>query len=694
MLKKAYLDSSKSASRPGGGSQNLTAYRRFYIKRTKARMSNFRQDNQQGGSNENQAPDKPNEGKPFGNSSWLLWVVAAIIIGQIFFYFSNTNSQDISWTDFKRSILANQDVEKITVVNKELAEVYIKRERLGQDAYSHIKSGNPGPHYTFNIGSIESFERELDEAQQDVPPQQRIDIEYVNRTNWMSGILSWILPLAIIVAIWMFMLRRMGGGGVGGGPGGSNIFDFGKSRAKLFEKGQSNVTFDDVAGLEEVKVEVKEVVDFLKNPSRYTRLGAKIPKGVLLVGPPGTGKTLLARAVAGQAGVPFYSISGSEFVEMFVGVGASRVRDLFQKAKVNSPSIIFIDEIDAIGRSRGKAVSLQSNDERESTLNQILTEMDGFGINTGVIVLAATNRGDVLDRALLRPGRFDRQIYLELPTMTERRAILNVHTKDLKLGEDIDLDLLAAQTPGFSGADIANVCNEAALIAARRDKPAIEMQDFHDAVDRVIAGLEKKSKIISEGEKKVIAYHEAGHATASWFLENADTLLKVSIVPRGRSLGAAWYLPQENVIFNKDQFTDRLCAALGGRAAEDLIFGKVSSGALDDLEKVTKQAYMMVAYYGLNEELGNISFYDSTGQYEQSLQRPYSEATAQMIDQEVRKLVASAYQHTKELLQKHRSKLVTLAEMLLSKEVVFQKDLEVIFGKRPKVVEEGPIENS
>jgi cell division protease FtsH len=649
-------------------------------------MSDLRQDQQ----NPNENPGPPSEGgnKPFGNSSWLLWIVAAIILGQIFIYFASGSAKEISWQRFQNDILTNhQDIERIVVVNWESAEVYIRQEQL--DKYPDVRSNTTGPHFTFNISSPEILEQALQEAQKDVPSQRQLDLKYEKRTNWMGNILAWILPLIIIIAIWMFLLRRMGGGGIGGGggPGGGNIFDFGKSRAKLFEKGQSNVTFEDVAGLEEVKVEVKEVVDFLKNPSRYTRLGAKIPKGVLLVGPPGTGKTLLARAVAGQAGVPFYSISGSEFVEMFVGVGASRVRDLFLKAKTNAPSIIFIDEIDAIGRSRGKAVSFQSNDERESTLNQILTEMDGFGTNAGVIVLAATNRGDVLDRALLRPGRFDRQIYLELPTMTERRAILNVHTRDLKLGDDIDLDLLAAQTPGFSGADIANVCNEAALIAARRNKEAIAMQDFHDAVDRVIAGLEKRSKIISEGEKKVIAHHEAGHATASWFLEHADTLLKVSIVPRGRSLGAAWYLPQENVIYNTEQFMDRLCAALGGRAAEDLIFGKVSSGALDDLEKVTKQAYMMVAYYGLNKELGNISFYDSTGQYEQSLQRPYSEATAQKIDEEVRKLIASAYERTKALLLKHRAQLEALAAMLLDKEVVFQKDLEVIFGKRPYPIE-------
>ncbi|MCB0550873.1 MAG: ATP-dependent zinc metalloprotease FtsH, partial [Phaeodactylibacter sp.] len=646
--------------------------------------------------NSNEPSD--NGRKPFGpgsedprggltSNSWIIWILVALLMVQMFFYFNSSPAKQISWTEFKQEMLATRDVERIVVVNKETAEVYIKKEKLGQGRYSDIEAGNTGPHYSFNIGSIETFEKSLEEAQQGVPPEERIDVNYTTRTNWWGSILSWVLPFAIIIGIWVFILRRMrpGGGGVGGG---NNIFDMGKSKAKLFEKGQSDVTFDDVAGLEEVKVEVKEIVDFLKNPSRYTRLGAKIPKGVLLVGPPGTGKTLLARAVAGEAGVPFYSISGSEFVEMFVGVGASRVRDLFKKAKQNSPSIIFIDEIDAVGRSRGKAVSLQSNDERENTLNQILTEMDGFGTNTGVIVLAATNRGDVLDRALLRPGRFDRQIYLELPTRKERLAIFKVHTKPLKLGEDIDLDTLSSQTPGFSGADIANVCNEAALIAARRNKDAVGMADFYDATDRVIGGLEKKSKIISEKEKQVIAYHEAGHATASWYLEHADTLLKVSIVPRGRSLGAAWYLPQENVIYNKDQLTDRLCAALGGRAAEEVVFGKVSSGALDDLEKVTKQAFTMVAFYGLNEKLGNISYYDSNGQYEQSFHKPYSEATAQLIDQEVHELVEKAYERTKKVLREHREELEKLAKLLLKKEVVFKEDLVEVFGKRPYGVEE------
>lgn len=628
--------------------------------------------------NQTNPKSQPSKGKPNSPSgrspSWLLYILLALLLGQAVFYFNGSQTEEISWSRFKQEMLGNGDVYKIDVINQQKAEVYIKSEALTSSRYPEIDSSQSGPHYTFNIGSLDNFQETLDANQE--ATGNTIDLAFQERTDWVGRILSWMLPILIIVGIWIFILRRMRPGG-GMGSGGGNIFDIGKSKAKLFEKGSSDVTFKDVAGLEEVKVEVKEVVDFLKNPSRYTKLGAKIPKGVLLVGPPGTGKTLLARAVAGQAEVPFYSISGSEFVEMFVGVGASRVRDLFKKAKQTSPSIIFIDEIDAIGRSRGKSAAMQANDERENTLNQILTEMDGFGTNTGVIVMAATNRGDVLDR----------QIYLELPTRTERKAILEVHTKPLAMSEDIDLDTLAAQTPGFSGADIANVCNEAALIAARRSKEQVEMKDFYDATDRVIAGLEKKSKIISEGEKKVIAHHEAGHATASWFLKHADNLLKVSVVPRGRSLGAAWYLPQEHVIYNTDQFMDRICTALGGRAAEEIIFGKVSSGALDDLEKVTKQAYTMVAYYGLNEKLGNISYYDSTGQSEQSLQKPYSEATAQVIDEEVHKLVETAYQRTLNLLRDHRTQLEELAQLLLTKEVAFKDDLIAIFGERTQEVE-------
>lgn len=480
--------------------------------------------------------------------------------------------------------------------------------------------------------------------------------------------------------LFMFLMRRMGGGAAGGG---SQIFNIGKSKAQLFDKElQVKITFNDVAGLEEAKVEVMEIVDFLKNPKKYTTLGGKIPRGALLVGPPGTGKTLLAKAMAGEAQVPFFSLSGSDFVEMFVGVGASRVRDLFRQAKEKAPCIIFIDEIDAIGRARGKSPSFSSNDERESTLNQLLTEMDGFGSNSGVIVIAATNRADILDRALLRPGRFDRQIYVELPDLNGRKAIFNVHLKPLKINDTLDIDFLARQTPGFSGADIANVCNEAALIAARKNKHVIEKQDFLDAIDRIIGGLEKKNKIISAQEKKVIAFHEAGHASVSWLLEHASPLVKVTIVPRGNSLGAAWYLPEERQITTRDQLLDEICAALGGRAAEDVVFGKVSTGALSDLEKITKQAYAMVTIYGLNDKIGNISFYDSSGQQEYSFGKPYSEQTAQIIDQEVKKLIDEAYHRTTTLLTDNKDQLTQLATRLLEKEVLFKEDLEQIFGKR------------
>ncbi|MBP6271227.1 MAG: ATP-dependent zinc metalloprotease FtsH, partial [Fluviicola sp.] len=480
------------------------------------------------------------------------------------------------------------------------------------------------------------------------------------------------------------MMRRMGGGG-GGGPGGQ-IFNIGKSRAQVYEKGKStNVTFKDVAGLEGAKEEIQEIVEFLKNPKKYTELGAKIPKGALLVGPPGTGKTLLAKAVAGEAKVPFFSLSGSDFVEMFVGVGASRVRDLFKQAKEKSPAIIFIDEIDAIGRARGKNAGFSSNDERENTLNQLLTEMDGFGTNSGVIILAATNRADVLDAALMRAGRFDRQIYVDMPDLNERKEIFQVHLKPLKLDHSVDVDFLSKQTPGFSGADIANLCNEAALIAARKEKKFVEKQDFLDAVDRIIGGLEKKNKIITKGEKRAIAFHEAGHATVSWLLEHAHPLVKVTIVPRGRSLGAAWYLPEERSITTTEQILDEMCAALGGRAAEQIIFGKISTGALSDLEKVTKQAYAMVSIYGLNEKIGNISYYDSQGR--ESFTKPYSEVTARIIDEEVSKLIEAQYQRAIELLTANQDKLTTLADKLLEKEVIFKENLEEIFGKRQWISE-------
>ncbi|MEM9144138.1 MAG: ATP-dependent zinc metalloprotease FtsH, partial [Bacteroidota bacterium] len=491
-----------------------------------------------------------------------------------------------------------------------------------------------------------------------------------------------MLPFILIIGIWTYLMRRMSGGG-GGGAGGQ-IFNIGKSKAKLFdEKTDTRTSFRDVAGLEGAKEEVEEIVEFLKNPDKYTSLGGKIPKGALLVGPPGTGKTLLAKAVAGEAKVPFFSLSGSDFVEMFVGVGASRVRDLFKQAKDKSPAIIFIDEIDAIGRARGKNNFTGSNDERENTLNQLLTEMDGFGTNTNVIVLAATNRADVLDKALMRAGRFDRQIYVDLPDIRERKEIFEVHLRPIKTAETLDLDFLARQTPGFSGADIANVCNEAALIAARKEKKAVNKQDFLDAVDRIVGGLEKKNKIITAGEKKTIAYHEAGHATVSWMLEHAAPLVKVTIVPRGQSLGAAWYLPEERLIVRPEQMKDEMCATLGGRAAEKVIFDKISTGALSDLEKVTKQARAMVTIYGLNDEIGNITYYDSSGQTEYGFTKPYSEETAQRIDEEISKIIEEQYQRALEVLEKNKDKLIALAERLLEKEVIFKEDLEKIFGQRP-----------
>jgi cell division protease FtsH len=524
-----------------------------------------------------------------------------------------------------------------------------------------------------NIGNHANFEKALDE-------RGYKDYENIIETNWFAQILGYLLPFGIIVLIWMFVMRRMSGGG-GGGGGGSQIFNIGKSRAQVYEKGKStNITFKDVAGLEGAKEEIVEIVEFLKNPKKYTELGAKIPKGALLVGPPGTGKTLLAKAVAGEAKVPFFSLSGSDFVEMFVGVGASRVRDLFRQAKEKAPAIIFIDEIDAIGRARGKNNGFNTNDERENTLNQLLTEMDGFGTNSGVIILAATNRADVLDSALMRAGRFDRQIYVDMPDLNERREIFGVHLKPIKISTEIDIDFLAKQTPGFSGADIANLCNEAALIAARHNKTQVEKQDFLDAVDRIIGGLEKKNKIITPEEKKTIAYHEAGHASVSWLLQYANPLVKVTIVPRGQSLGAAWYLPEERSITTTEQLLDDMCATLGGRAAEQLTFNRISTGALSDLERVTKQAYAMTSIYGLNERVGNISFYDSQGR--DAFTKPYSEDTAKMIDEEVSKLIESQYQRALELLGKNQDKLAQLADRLLTSEVIFKEDLEAIFGKR------------
>ncbi|MDH3796504.1 MAG: ATP-dependent zinc metalloprotease FtsH, partial [Flavobacteriaceae bacterium] len=534
--------------------------------------------------------------------------------------------------------------------------------------------------YVLNIGDLQIFQNDISE----IKKNNNLDtiVEFDKESNVFMDILLSMLPFIVIIGIWIYLMRRMSGG-AGGGAGGQ-IFNIGKSKAKLFdEKTDTRTSFQDVAGLEGAKEEVQEIVEFLKFPDKFTSLGGKIPKGALLVGPPGTGKTLLAKAVAGEAKVPFFSLSGSDFVEMFVGVGASRVRDLFKQAKDKSPAIIFIDEIDAIGRARGKNNFTGSNDERENTLNQLLTEMDGFGTNTNVIVLAATNRADVLDKALMRAGRFDRQIYVDLPDIRERKEIFEVHLRPIKTAETLDLDFLARQTPGFSGADIANVCNEAALIAARKEKKSVEKQDFLDAVDRIVGGLEKKNKIITPGEKKTIAYHEAGHATVSWMLEHAAPLVKVTIVPRGQSLGAAWYLPEERLIVRPEQMKDEMCATLGGRAAEKIIFDKISTGALNDLEKITKQARAMVTIYGLNDEIGNLTYYDSSGQNEYGFTKPYSEETAQKIDREISKLIEEQYKRALLVLEENKDKLIILAERLLEKEVIFKEDLEKIFGQRP-----------
>lgn len=631
----------------------------------------------------NQRPgNKP--GKKSFNLSWIyLFLLALVLVPMLF---DTQRGKEVSWIQLETEIMNRRAVEKIVIENGEKAKIYIKEE-FAADPYfkdvfkKPVIGGRSGPQYFIRIGSVESFERKLDEVQKEIPTSQKVPVSYEKKSNWLWNIASWILPFLLILLIWNFFLRRSGI--FRGSDGDLSPFNFGKSTATLSEKQESTVTFDDVAGLEEAEMEVKEVVDFLKNPGAFTRLGAKIPKGVILVGPPGTGKTLLAKAVAGEAQVPFFSISGSEFVEMFVGVGASRVRDLFKRAKEKAPCIIFIDEIDAIGRSRGRGAFLSgANDERESTLNQLLTEMDGFTTNSGVIVLAATNRADMLDAALLRPGRFDRHIYLELPNLRERKEIFKVHLRPLKLDDTIDVSFFAAQTPGFSGADIANICNEAALIAARKKKEKIGREDFLDAIDRIVAGIEKKSKIISAEEKKIVAYHEAGHTVVSWLLPHVDPLVKVSIIPRGKSLGAAWYLPEEKQIKSQTAFTEHLCATLGGRAAEEVIFGEVSSGALDDLEKVTKEAYMMVVYYGFNKKLGNISYYDSSGQRDTSIQKPFSEDTARLIDEEVRKLVDSAYEETKAILEKHKESLIQIAEILLKKETIFKDDIEQVLGKR------------
>ena len=648
---------------------------------------------------EGSQPDgKPRSGGPQGTpggkkprfSFYWVYAIAAIVIIALNFFNWGGAAVEISQMRFENEMLVwdeteGTDIEKLKIINQETVEVFIKEDRLYKEKYDDVDTGRgvgetSGPHYTFRIASVENFEKLVRETQAEWPVADRFPVYPETRRSWGTDMLSWLLPIGLLIAFWIFIMRRMASGG---GPGGQ-MFNIGKSKATLFDKDTHvSIDFNHVAGLEEAKVELMEIVDFLKNPQKYTDLGGKIPKGALLVGPPGTGKTLLAKAVAGQAQVPFFSLSGSDFVEMFVGVGASRVRDLFKQAKEKAPCIIFIDEIDAIGRARGKNPVTGANDERENTLNQLLAEMDGFGSNLGVIILAATNRADILDRALMRAGRFDRQIHVEMPDLTEREAIFKVHMKPIKLEKDVNPEFLAKQTPGFSGADIANVCNEAALIAARRDKKVVDRQDFLDAIDRIIGGLEKRNKIILPSEKKVIAYHESGHAAVSWLLEHAHPLVKVTIVPRGKALGAAWYLPEERQITNLDQMMDEITSMLGGRAAEEIIFGKVSTGALNDLEKVTKQAYAMVVYFGLSKKIGNISYYDSSGQNEYTFTKPYSEKTAQVIDEEVSALIEKAYHRAKTLLLENKEKLIQLGDHLLEKEVIFREDLEKVFGERP-----------
>ncbi len=639
-------------------------------------------------SNRNPFSKKPNskKGKPSGpkfNLYWIYGIVASLLMLMLFFPDYNS-PKDVSTRELIEMV-KNHDVEKIVVINNKIAEVFLTKTALENEKYKEKLNakglfGEETPHFQLEISDAKSFNDILEKVQKGSSAEKHIYTEAKTRRNVLLELFKFIGPILLLLVIFLFFMRRMGGGA---GGGSSQIFNIGKSKAQLFDKDtQVNITFDDVAGLEEAKVEVMEIVDFLKNPKKYTNLGGKIPKGALLVGPPGTGKTLLAKAVAGEANVPFFSLSGSDFVEMFVGVGASRVRDLFRQAKEKAPCIIFIDEIDAIGRARGKNMVTGGNDERESTLNQLLTEMDGFGTDTGVIILAATNRPDVLDTALLRPGRFDRQISIDKPDLVGREQIFKVHLKPLKIDDSVDAKKLSAQTPGFAGAEIANVCNEAALIAARKDKKAIEMQDFQDAVDRVIGGLEKKNKIILPEEKKIVAYHEAGHAIAGWFLEHVDPLVKVSIVPRGvAALGYAQYLPREQFLYSQNQLTEMMCMTLGGRAAEEIIFDSISTGAQNDLEHITKMAYGMVTLYGMSDKVGNVSFNDPQGEF--AFGKPYSDATAELIDQEVRDIISQAYERTKQLLLTKKSELEIVAQELLSKEVIFQTDLERLIGKRP-----------
>lgn len=635
----------------------------------------------------NKQPNKKLEPKkPKFSAYWIYAAIIIIFLGINFFGGGGFNEPAKTNPAEFESFLRDGDVLKLVIVNKDQAKVFLTEEAKSKDihkkaAENELFAGGETPAYSFQIGDLQNFENNFKEIKENNNLETEISYEKID--NVWGEILLTLLPFVLIIGIWIFIMRKMSSG-AGGGAGGQ-IFNIGKSKAKLFDQNTDvKTSFKDVAGLEGAKEEIQEIVDFLKQPEKYTALGGKIPKGALLVGPPGTGKTLLAKAVAGEAKVPFFSLSGSDFVEMFVGVGASRVRDLFKQAKEKSPSIIFIDEIDAIGRARGKSNFSGSNDERENTLNQLLTEMDGFGTNTNVIVIAATNRADVLDKALMRAGRFDRQIYVDLPDVRERKEIFEVHLRPLKkVAEELDIDFLAKQTPGFSGADIANVCNEAALIAARKGNTAVGKQDFLDAVDRIVGGLEKKNKIITPDEKKAIAYHEAGHATASWMLEHAAPLVKVTIVPRGQSLGAAWYLPEERLIVRPEQMLDEMCAALGGRAAEKVIFNKISTGALSDLEKVTKQARAMVTIYGLNDKLGNLTFYDSSGQSEYNFTKPYSEKTSELIDKEISNLIESQYQRAIDLLEANKDKLTQLASILLDKEVIFKDDLQKIFGDRP-----------
>ena len=619
---------------------------------------------------------KANEQRPSFN--WKRMLIFGFILLLAFYFFGQRGSstRDISWQQLE-SFIQEGKVQSIEVINQQTARIYLMDSvNTASDTSGWFNRGQRGPAYTYTLGSVETFENKIDDAEAGLDDE--INVSYTYRTNWLAGILPWLIPLGLILGFWYLMRKR-----AKKAMGGANPFSsMGKSKAKMYDReNRPNVKFKDIAGLEEAKTEVEELVHYLRDTSKYVKVGARIPKGVMLVGPPGTGKTMMAKAVAGEANVPFFSISGSDFVEMFVGVGASRVRNLFKEAQEKAPCIIFIDEIDAIGRSRGRNKSMQSNDEQENTLNQMLQELDGFDTNSGVIVLAATNRKDILDKALLRPGRFDRQIYLDLPNRKEREAIFKVHLKNINVQEKIDISVLAAQSAGFSGADIANICNEAALIAARNDRESVTQKDFYNAMDRVVAGLEKKSRQISDQEKEIISYHEAGHAVVSHMLPNVDALVKVSIIPRGRSLGANWYMPKERNIMTRSQIFDKMCAMLAGRAAEDIIFDEVSSGALDDLEKVTKMAYNMVSMYGLSNRVGNISFHDSTGQYQQSFQKPYSEYLGKKIDEEVQKIIEEAYQKSKDLLNEEKHALESIAELLKDNEVIEKRDVEKVFEK-------------